>query len=321
MPERFVTRQTELEREKSMKILLAGATGAIGLPLTRVLHSLGHEVWGMTRQGNGADRLRETGANALCVDAMDRDAVFAAVRDVSPDVIIDQLTLLPADPADIIRSIPADTELHRMGGTNLLEAAAACGVSRYILQSRGFYLDTPVGGLAGEDASLRVNAPGVIGESCQVLSDYEKAVTTQSGISGTVLRYGFFYGPGTWYRPGGAVAEQALRGEAAILGEGNAVWSFVHIDDAVTATVAALKAEPGIYNVVDDDPLPVAVWLPAFARWVGAPDPARLSREDALALAGEEGLYYHTALTGASNQKAKEKLGFSPRPLLWKEHA
>ncbi|MCM7686610.1 NAD(P)-dependent oxidoreductase [Enterobacter asburiae] len=304
-----------------MKILLAGATGAIGLPLTRVLHSLGHEVWGMTRQGNGADRLRETGANALCVDAMDRDAVFAAVRDVSPDVIIDQLTLLPADPADIIRSIPADTELHRMGGTNLLEAAAACGVSRYILQSRGFYLDTPVGGLAGEDASLRVNAPGVIGESCQVLSDYEKAVTTQSGISGTVLRYGFFYGPGTWYRPGGAVAEQALRGKAAILGEGNAVWSFVHIDDAVTATVAALKAEPGIYNVVDDDPLPVAVWLPAFARWVGAPDPARLSREDALALAGEEGLYYHTALTGASNQKAKEKLGFSPRPLLWKEHA
>lgn len=304
-----------------MKILLAGATGAIGLPLTRVLHSLGHEVWGMTRQGNGADRLRETGANALCVDAMDRDAVFAAVRDISPDVIIDQLTLLPADPADIIRSIPADTELHRMGGTNLLEAAAACGVSRYILQSRGFYLDTPVGGLAGEDASLRVNAPGVIGESCQVLSDYEKAVTTQSGISGTVLRYGFFYGPGTWYRPGGAVAEQALRGESAIFGEGNAVWSFVHIDDAVAATVAALKAEPGIYNVVDNDPLPVTVWLPAFARWVGAPDPARLSREDALALAGEEGLYYHTALTGASNQKAKEKLGFSPRPLLWKEHA
>lgn len=304
-----------------MKVLLAGATGAIGLPLTRVLMSLGHEVWGMTRQGKGVDRLRETGAKALCVDAMDRDAVFAAVRDISPDVIIDQLTLLPADPADIIRSIPADTELHKTGGTNLLEAAAACGVSRYLLQSRGFYLDTPAGGLAGEDTSLRVRAPGVIGESCQVLSDYEKAVTTQPGISGSVLRYGFFYGPGTWYRPGGAVAEQALRGESAIFGEGNAVWSFVHIDDAVAATVAALKAEPGIYNVVDDDPLPVAVWLPAFARWVGAPDPARLSREDALALAGEEGLYYHTALTGASNQKAKEKLGFSPRPLLWKEHA
>lgn len=304
-----------------MKVLLAGATGTIGLPLTRVLQSLGHEVWGMTRQGRGVDLLRETGATALCVDAMDRDAVFAAVRDVAPDVIIDQLTLLPADPADIIRSIPTDTELHKTGGTNLLEAAVACGVSRYILQSRGFYLDTPASGLAGEDTSLRVNAPGVIGESCQVLSDYEKAVTTQSGISGSVLRYGFFYGPGTWYRPGGAVAEQALRGEAAILGEGNAVWSFVHIDDAVTATVAALKAEPGIYNVVDDDPLPVTVWLPAFARWVGAPEPVRLSREEALALAGEEGLYYHTALTGASNQKAKEKLGFSPRPLLWKEHA
>ena len=106
--------------------------------------------------------------------------------------------------------------------------------------------------------------------------------------------------------------------QAVIIGAGNAVWSFVHIDDAVAATVAALGAEPGVYNVVDDDPLPVSEWLPAFARWVDAPEPARVSTEDALTAAGEEAVYYHTRLTGASNRRAKAQLGFSPRPLLWK---
>lgn len=302
-----------------MKILLAGATGAIGLPLVRVLMAQGYTVAGMTRQGKGVDDLKEVGAEALCVDAMDRDAVFNAVGNFRPDVIIDQLTLLPANPAEVIRSIPADTQLHKVGGGNLLEAAKAHGVSRYILQSRGFYLSAETGHLADENAPLRVQAPGVVGESCQVLSDYENNVM-QSGICGVILRYGFFYGPGTWYRPGGAIAEQALRGEAAIFGEGNAVWSFVHIDDAVAATVAALDALPGKYNVVDDDPLPVNKWLPAFTRWVGAPEPARLSVGESLSLAGEEGLYYHTALTGASNRAAKQELGFSPRPLLWKNH-
>lgn len=138
-------------------------------------------------------------------------------------------------------------------------------------------------------------------------------------IDGIVLRYGFFYGPGTWYRPEGAIADQVRKGESAIIGEGNGVWSFVHIDDAVAATVASLAAEPGIYNVVDDHPLPVAEWLPAFARWVDAPEPPRLSVEDARKSAGEEAIYYHTRLTGASNRRAKEQLGFKPRPLLWKD--
>jgi len=305
---------------ENMRVLLAGATGAIGLPLVRVLQTLGHTVAGITRQGKGVDHLKELGAEALCVDAMDRDAVFNAVKNFRPDVIIDQLTLLPANPAEVIRSIPADTQLHKIGGSNLLEAAKALGVTRYILQSRGFYLHAEPGKLADESAPLRVDAPGVVGESCQVLSDYEDNVVN-AGINGVVLRYGFFYGPGTWYRPGGAVAEQALRGETAIFGEGNAVWSFVHIDDAIAATVAALDALPGKYNVVDDDPLPVNEWLPAFSRWVGAPEPTRLTAEEALSLAGEEGLYYHTALTGASNKAAKQELGFSPRSLLWKNHA
>jgi len=233
-------------------------------------------------------------------------------------VVIDQLTRLPANPADIIKSMPSDTRLHREGGGNLLAAAEAFGVKRYVLQSRGFYLNAPAGKLADERTKLRYDAPGEIGKSTRVIGAYEDRVLASRALNGVVLRYGFFYGPGTWYRPDGAVAEQVRKREAAIIGEGNAVWSFVHIDDAIAATIASVTAEPGIYNVVDDDPLAVSEWLPSFARWVDAPGPPRLSAEEARKIAGEEVVYYHTKLTGASNSRAKAKLGFAPRPLLWK---
>jgi nucleoside-diphosphate-sugar epimerase len=301
-----------------MKIFVAGATGVVGLPLVRALCTLGHRVTGMTRAGPGVDRLRELGAATASADAFDPKAVRAAIEAASPDVVIDQLTWLPANPADIIKSLPNDTRLHREGGGNLLAAARDLGVGRYIVQSRGFYLDAPAGQLGDETARLRYDAPGALGESTRTTGDYDDRVLASPSMQGIVLRYGFFYGPGTWYRPDGAIADQVRKREAAIIGEGNAVWSFVHIDDAVAATVAALTAEPGIYNVVDDDPLPVAKWLPAFARWVDAPEPPRVSVTDALKNAGEEAVFYHTKLTGASNSRAKKLLGFAPRPLLWK---
>ncbi|WP_373380055.1 NAD-dependent epimerase/dehydratase family protein [Cupriavidus nantongensis] len=302
-----------------MKIFVAGATGAIGLPLVRVLRALGHDVTGMTRASKGADRLRELGARVSFADAFDSQAVRDAIREASPDVVIDQLTWLPANPADIIKSMPDDTRLHREGGGNLLAAAEALGVQRYIAQSRGFYLAAPPGQLADEAAALRCDAPGEIGDSARTMAAYENAVMGAASLEGVVLRYGFFYGPGTWYRPDGAIAEQARKREMSTIGDGNAVWSFVHIDDAVAATIASLTAEPGVYNVVDDDPIAVAQWMPAFARWVDAPEPARISVEDARKAAGEEAVYYHTRLTGASNCAAKAKLGFAPRPLLWKD--
>lgn len=302
-----------------MKIFIAGATGAVGLPLVRALSTLGHQVTGMTRPGRGSDRLREVGAEASFADAFDSNEVHKVIKAAAPDVVIDQLTWLPANPADIIKAMPSDTRLHREGGANLLAAAEKLGVGRYIMQSRGFYLQAAAGELADEAARLRYDAPGEIGESTRTIGAYEDRVLAFPSIDGIVLRYGFFYGPGTWYRPEGAIADQVRKGESAIIGEGNGVWSFVHIDDAVAATVASLAAEPGIYNVVDDHPLPVAEWLPAFARWVDAPEPPRLSVEDARKSAGEEAIYYHTRLTGASNRRAKEQLGFKPRPLLWKE--
>jgi nucleoside-diphosphate-sugar epimerase len=236
----------------------------------------------------------------------------------APDVVIDELTWLPANPADLIKSLPNDTRLRREGGANLLSAAQTVGVRRYIIQSRGFYLDAAEGQLADETAKLRYDAPGEIGKSARTTGEYEEQVLAAPPLDGVVLRYGFFYGPGTWYRPDGAAAEQVRKRELAIIGEGDAVWSFVHIDDAVAATVASLSADPGVYNVVDDDPLPVSEWLPAFAQWVNAPRPPRVSAEDALKAAGEEAVYYHTRLTGASNNHAKAKLRFAPRPLLWK---
>lgn len=300
-----------------MKIFVAGATGALGLPLVRGLCTLGHQVVGMTRAGPGVDRLRELGAAVSTADALDPQAVHDAIATAAPDVVIDQLTALPASPADIIKSMPTDTRLHKEGGANLLAAAEELGVSRYIMQSRGFFLEAPSGQLADETAGFRLDAPGPVGEGTGVMSAYEDSVLASTALEGVVLRYGFFYGPGTWYRPDGAVAEQVRKGEATIIGDGSAVWSFVHIDDAVAATVAALTAEPGTYNVVDDDPLPISQWMPAFARWIDAPEPPRMSIEDALAVAGTEAVYYHMKLTGASNARAKAKLGFKARRLLW----
>lgn len=136
-------------------------------------------------------------------------------------------------------------------------------------------------------------------------------------MEGVVLRYGFFYGPGTWYHPEGAAADQVRRREVPIIGDGGAVWSWVHIDDAARATIDALTAPPGVYHVVDDDPSPVSAWLPAFARAVGAPPPPTVSEPEARATFGEDAAYYGTRLRGASNAKAKRTFGFAPRRLEW----
>ncbi|AOB30387.1 dTDP-4-dehydrorhamnose reductase [Bordetella sp. H567] len=299
-----------------MKIFIAGATGVIGLPLVRSLVTLGHEVVGMTRGGHGLSALKEVGASATAVDALDAAAVREAVGHARPDVVIDQLTWLPRTPAEVFASLPQDTRLHEVGGANLLAAAQAAGAKRYIMQSRGFFLEGAGGQLADESARMRSDAPGVVGDSTRVFDAYEANVL-DAALEGVVLRYGFFYGPGTWYRPDGAVADQLRAGTAGILGEGNAPWSFVHIDDAVAATVAALDGPAGVYNIVDDSPLPAGEHLRALARWVGADEPKQILDPAELQAIGPEALYYHTRLSGASNLRAKSLLGFRPRRLLW----
>lgn len=300
-----------------MKILVAGATGVVGTPLVRVLCAAGHEVIGITRAGAGVDTLRGIGAKPVVADVFSADSLRRVIGELRPDVVIDQLTLLPADPAELIKYMPNDTRLHSVGGANLLAAAEEFGVKRYIMQSRGFYLDAAEGELADEDAKLCSAAPGVVGDSATAFQSYEDKVLASRNMTGVVLRYGFFYGPGTWYHPAGAIADQARKGGSLVIGTGKGVWSFVHLDDAIAATVAALYSECGVYNIVDDDPLPVSEWLPAFNEWVGAQPPRIITIEEALRTAGQEAVFYHDSIRGASNARAKKLLDFRPRRLLW----
>ena len=171
---------------------------------------------------------------------------------------------------------------------NLHRAARACGVRRYVQQSSGFFLKSG-SGLADESEGMAIDASPSVAASARTYAELESRVLNAEGIEGVALRYGFFYGPGTWYNPDGAAAEQARKQELVIIGAGEGVWSWVHIEDAAVATVAALTAPPGVYNVVDDDPSPVSRWLPAFARWVGAPPPPRVTELEGRERGGEDG--------------------------------
>jgi nucleoside-diphosphate-sugar epimerase len=299
-----------------MRIFVAGASGAIGRPLIAELLRRGHEVTGMTRSEAGARDLAEMWAAVARVSAFDAAAVERALRDARAGVVIDELTSLPKDPSEMAAAAPGDRKLRLEGGGNLHRAARACGARRYIQQSSGFFLE-PGGGLADESAGLAVDASPRVAASARAYAELDARVLDAGGMEGVALRYGFFYGPGTWYHPDGASADQVRRQELPIIGDGGGVWSWVHIEDAAVATADALTAPPGVYHVVDDDSSPVAVWLPAFARSVGAPPPPRITEERARASAGEDAVYYGTRLRGASNRKAKEAFGFEPRRLEW----
>jgi 2-alkyl-3-oxoalkanoate reductase len=299
-----------------MRIFVAGASGAIGQPLIAELVRRGHEVTGMTHSEAGARNLAGMGAAVASVSAFDAAAVAQAVRDARAEVVIDELTSLPKDPSEIAAAVPGDRKLRIEGGGNLHRAAMACGVRRYIQQASGFFLE-PGSGLADESAGLAVDASPRVAAFARTYAELEARVLNAGAMEGVALRYGFFYGPGTWYHPEGASADQVRRQEVPVIGDGGGVWSWVQIEDAAVATADVLTAPPGVYNVVDDDPSPVALWLPAFARFVGAPPPPRMTEEQARASAGEDAVYYGTKLRGASNQKAKKTFGFEPRRLEW----
>ena len=211
---------------------------------------------------------------------------------------------------------PGDRKLRLEGGGNLYRAAKASGVRRYIHQASGFFLKTS-DGLADESDGLAIDASPGVAASARTYTELESRVLSPGAMAGVALRYGFFYGPKTWYNPDGAVADQVRRREVPIIGEGQGVWSWIHIEDAAVATVAALTVPAGTYNIVDDDPLQVAQWLPEFARWVGAEVSAQVDRRSGATDGGREAIYYSTKLCGASNSKAKRTFGFKPRRLEW----
>jgi nucleoside-diphosphate-sugar epimerase len=302
-----------------MKVLVAGATGAIGRPLVSALVAARHEVIGMSSSENGVLSLREKGADGEVANALDENAVLALVKRVKPDAVIDELTSLPQryTPEEMRAAADRDRNLRLIGGRNLHSAARAAGATRYIVQSTGFFYG-PGEGLATEKDALAVNASPEVAGSVRTYIQIEERVLGARDLLGVALRYGFFYGPGTYHdRIHGSVSEQVREQAYPVIGSGRGVFSFVHVEDAAAATMAALESNPGVYNVVDDDPSEMSVWLPAFAQFLGAPEPPHLSERDALQMAGADAVYYATQLRGASNGLAKRKLGFAPRRLEW----
>lgn len=302
-----------------MKVLVAGATGAIGRPLVSALMAAGHEVIGMSSSENGARSLREKGAKGEVANVLDEHALLALVKRVKPEAVIDELTSLPKryTPEEMRAAADRDRTVRLVGGRNLHNAARAAGAGRYIVQSTGFFYG-PGEGLATEKDALAVNASAGVASSVRTYLQIEERVLGARDLPGVALRYGFFYGPGTYHDPvDGSVSQQVRERAYTVIGSGRGVFSFVHVEDAAAATVAALQGDPGVYNVVDDDPSEMSVWLPAFARFLGAPEPPHLSEEDALEKAGADAVYYAMRLRGAANGLAKRKLGFAPRKLEW----
>jgi nucleoside-diphosphate-sugar epimerase len=298
-----------------MKFFIAGGTGVIGRPLTKELLARGHSIVALIRSQDGAQALVERGIEPAVADVFDPDAVKAVLSRAQPEVVIEQLTALPKNyTAEAMKAAgPLNTRIRLEGGANVLAAARAAGVRRYLRQSIAFWA-VPGPGLADEETPLAFDASPGVAADVRVVTELENRLLGNPDIEGIAMRYGFFYGPGTWFNPDGDVAQQVRQQQFPIVGNGEGVWSWLHIEDAALATAAAAeRGNPGVYIIANDQPLPVREWLPAFARWVNAPPPPQISAEDA----GADNVYYGTQMRGASNAKAKRELNFQPRPLEW----
>jgi nucleoside-diphosphate-sugar epimerase len=303
-----------------MRVFVAGATGAIGKQLVPRLVEAGHEVHGMTRSVSKQAMLHELGAVPVVADALDPDQVAAAVARARPDVIVHQLTALAGVEIRHPERGVAMTNRVRIEGTDhLLSAGQVVGVRRFVAQSIGLYVRTG-GPVKSEEDPFDPSPPGELREGAAGIHHLEQAVLGARWTEGIVLRYGAFYGPGTHLAPGGELSELVRKRRFPLVGDGGGVWSFIHVADAAEATVAAVEhGSRGVYNVVDDDPAPVAEWLPALAQTLGAKKPMRVPRFIVRLFAGEAGVVMMTDVRGASNAKAKRELAWRPAHPSWRQ--
>jgi 2-alkyl-3-oxoalkanoate reductase len=309
-----------------MRVFVAGGSGAIGRPLIARLVGAGHSVVATTRSAEKGDAIRAAGAEPAVADALDEAAVTAAVRGAAPEAVIHQLTALSGlsgNPRRFDREFATTNRLRTEGTDHLLRAAREVGARRFVAQSFAGWPYAREGGPAkAEDDPLDPVPPAAERETFAAIRYLEDAVAGAEGIEGVVLRYGGFYGPGTGLARGeeSAFADTIRKRRFPILDGGTGVWSFVHIDDAAAATVAALeRGAPGIYNIVDDDPAQVSEWLPALAAGLGAKPPRRLPTWLGRIVGGELAVSLMTQVRGASNAKAKRELGWQPAHASWRE--
>jgi nucleoside-diphosphate-sugar epimerase len=304
--------------EIPMRVFLAGATGAIGRRLVPQLVAAGHEVVATTTSPSKLDLVRGLGATPVVVDGLDAAAVGEAVARARPDAIVHEMTALGGGPdlRHFDRTFARTNELRTTGTENLLAAARAAGVERFVAQSYAGWPSARDGdGLATEDEPLDPDPAPDQRETHAAIRFLEEAVTA-APLDGIVLRYGAFYGPGA----SDEMADIVRKRRMPVVGDGGGVWSWIHLDDAASATVAALEhGAPGVYNVVDDEPAPVAVWLPEFAAAVGAKPPRRVPVWLGRLAAGPVAVRMMTEIRGASNAKARAELGWVPRWRSWRE--
>src|SRR5215208_1523923 len=310
-------------KELMMRVFVAGATGAIGKQLVPRLVAAGHEVHGMTRSESKQAMLHELGAVPVVADALDPDQVAQAVGRARPDVIVHQLTAIPAtlDLRHFDRDFALTNRLRTEGTDYLLSAGQAVGARRFVAQSNGAAPYARTGGLVKtEEDPLDPSPAREMRGMVAAVRHLEEAVLGAEWTEGIVLRYGVFYGPGTSLAPGEEQLELVRKRKFPLVGDGGGVWSFIHVADAAEATLAAVeRGSRGVYNVVDDDPAPVAKWLPALAQELGAKKPMRVPRFIGRLFAGEAGVVMMTELRGASNAKAKRELAWRPAHPSWRQ--
>jgi 2-alkyl-3-oxoalkanoate reductase len=305
-----------------MRVFVAGATGVIGRPLVRLLLGAGHEVSAIARSEEAAEALRSDGAGVAVADVFDDELLRGTMAMTQPEVVIHQLTVLPdrLDASDAAAHFAENDRVRVEGTRALVDAAAAVGAGRVVAQSIAFAYAPEGDWVKDESAPLFIDAPSPWGRSVGAVAELERQVLESRGMDGVVLRYGSLYGPGTWFDPdGGTIAEAVRAGHVPVIGSGDAMLSFTHVDDAAAAAVAALDAKPGRYNVVDDEPVRARDWLPLFARSLGAPEPERISAEEGLERSGWLAVHRMTEQRGASNASARECLDWAPTHASWRE--
>ena len=306
-----------------MKILVAGATGAIGRRLVPLLIDGGHHVVAATRTPDKLNGLRSAGAEPVLMDGLDRESVMKAVTTARPDVIVHQMTALAS-----MRNLKnfddefALTNRLRIEGTRyLVEAALVAGARRFVAQSYTGWPNQRSGGRVKTEADpLDTEPPSTMRKSLDAIRTLEHIVTSTAGLNGTALRYGSLYGPGTSISATGDIVSMVRQRRFPVVGSGAGVWSFIHVDDAARATQLAIeRGALGVFNIVDDDPAEVSEWLPNLAQAIGAKPPIRLPAWIGRFAIGDAGVSMMTKMRGSSNAKARRALGWAPDYRSWRD--
>jgi 2-alkyl-3-oxoalkanoate reductase len=305
-----------------MRIFIAGAGGAVGRRMVPMLLAAGHEVVGTTHSANKADAIRQLGAEPVVLDAFDAQAVRQAVAKAAPDAVVHQMTALsgPQDMRHFDRTFALTNRLRTEGTDILLAAARAAGTRRFVVQSFTGWTNERTGGPVKTEADPFDPHPAASTvQTMAAIRHLESTVEGAKDVGGIVLRYGLLYGPGTSIGTGGDILEVLRKRRMPVIGGGAGVWSFLHVEDAASAAVAAIDSTAtGIYNIVDNDPAPAAEWLPYLAEAIGAKPPMRVPGWLVGPMVGGFLMAMMTSVRGSSNAKARRDLGWQPRYGSWR---